>query len=121
MPYATEVSAGFAKEKSCSCWVKMFCAVTIGSSGAITSQTPDCKGLVVTYSTTGTYTLTFGTGSDAVIDAQVVSPAGTVVQAWVTAQDSAAGTATIKTINGGGSVVDPASGDKLKIRIEVKV
>jgi hypothetical protein len=88
--------------------------VTIGSSGAIASQVYDSmkSAPTFTYSTTGTYTIA---GLPATIlehlDFSVYSPALTVIDIVVTARDTAAGTATIKTLNASGAATNMASGD----------
>jgi len=98
----------------------MFTKVPIGATGAVGTYTPDAPDFTVARASAGTYTLGYPTGKDAQIDVSIVSAAGTVVTAQLTAQDATAGSATLVTRAFGGAATDPASGDVLRIRISVK-
>jgi hypothetical protein len=98
--------------------------VSIGASGAATytSGDSDHPDFSCTKNGTGTYDLTYPSGKRAWIDVDLYSPSKTVVGSVITAKSASAGTATIKTLAGTNAAADtePASGDKLYLRITVE-
>jgi len=100
--------------------VKWTCEVPIGASGATGTLVFGPNGIVIAKTGTGIYGITVAPVCPAGRGRWrfgVYSPLLTVDNAVVTAQDNAAGTATITTVKGG-AAAEPASGDKIWIYFE---
>lgn len=82
----------------------------------------DDPGITVTKNTTGIYDITYPKGKQVWLTAELYSPSKTVVGHVWTAIDANAGTATLKTLAGTNAAADtePASGDKIRLTIEVE-
>lgn len=92
--------------------------VDIGATGAPTlDATKSTPGISITRADTGDYDIVFPGCHFAFVQIGIVSPLATVIAAVVTAKDSAAGTASLLTVDAAGAAADPASGDDLEIVI----
>ena len=86
----------------------------IGATGAVGTTTGQVG---FTRASAGNYTLVYPASKYAHILVSIISPLGTVRDAYVSAQDAPAGTATIICGNAAGTATDPASGDILMLTI----
>lgn len=95
--------------------VHMHLEADIGASGAITvDSTETDSGVSVSKNTTGVYDITYPACLNASIVAQLL-PTGTpdLAQFVLAAKSATAGTAQVQHVAAGGSVANPANGDKL--------
>lgn len=96
-------------------------SVAIGASGAVDSTVAGydvARGITVTRTGTGTYSLVFPACPRATVQVFVEKSAvPTVFDAVCTAKSPTAGTATFKTFNAAGTATDPASGDLIAVII----
>lgn len=89
-------------------------AITIGAAGAVSSEVVDDGHCAATYSTTGTYTLTFPAANNGAIFFSIQSASATVTHAYLTAASFSGGTATFVT-SSVSAPADPASGNIITI------
>jgi L-lactate utilization protein LutB len=96
--------------------------VDIGGTGAPTVSAKDDASYTITRTGAGEYSLTFPACKLAVVRVDVVSPAATVVAAYLLTLAATAGTATFVTHDAATpSAADPASGDDLIISFDLDV
>lgn len=97
-------------------------ATVTGGAGAVVQPltfTDDPGITIVRGASAGLYQVTFPKAVDqkGSISADVISAAGTVRSAYVTALDLVAGTATVQAGNAAGAATDPAAGDSIVVTI----
>ena len=108
---------------------RLYLKATIGATGAPTLVAADSLGIkTITRTTTGDYTVTFGTPSGATekynklfwADGKVLDPAAEDIRVQIdTDTVSSAGTMTFYTVTGG-SAADPTNGATLLMVFDVK-
>jgi hypothetical protein len=90
----------------------------IGASGAVGTLVKSAADLGLVRGATGTYAMTFPPSPGNVfIGVMCKSSTGAVSQAYLSALDAAAGTASFVLLGPTGAATDPASGDALYISV----
>ena len=119
--WAREQASSPLQAASASSYIDFHAVVNIGATGAPTVAYKDAPCTSVTRTGTGAYTLTFPKGKYGIVAVTLVSPAGTVRNAYLltVGMSGATGVSTITTVNAAGAATDPASGDVMYLEFKV--